>query len=235
MPNRLVTVFVVILGLAASALAAAVASASPARTAGTSLGLVAYSTPKTVMGKIIQAWQQTPDGDGVSFSQSYGASTDQARAVANGLERRPRLPLDGRRRQPPRGRGPRRLEVEPAVVQRHRAPTRSSSSPSATATPSTSRAGTTSSAGRPGADAEPVQLRLGEVEHPRRLRRAAPPREDRPAGDGLRQEALPARGRAGHVGPQRDEHVPLRQGRRPASPTRARRSRRARRARTSST
>src|SRR3989454_3998173 len=50
-----------------------------------SINLVAYSTPKTVMGKIIQAWQQTPEGSGVSFTQSYGASTDQARAVAAGL------------------------------------------------------------------------------------------------------------------------------------------------------
>jgi sulfate/thiosulfate transport system substrate-binding protein len=33
-----------------------------------------------------KAWQQTPDGNSVSFNQSYGASTDQARAVANGLE-----------------------------------------------------------------------------------------------------------------------------------------------------
>ena len=38
------------------------------------------------MGKIIQAWQKTPNGSGVSFNQSYGASTDQARAVANGLK-----------------------------------------------------------------------------------------------------------------------------------------------------
>jgi sulfate/thiosulfate-binding protein len=49
------------------------------------LSLVAYSTPRTVLGKIIQAWQQTPDGKGVSFTQSYAASTDQARAVAAGL------------------------------------------------------------------------------------------------------------------------------------------------------
>src|SRR3954453_15066251 len=68
--------------VAVAAVAAATASARPADT---SLGLVAYSTPKTVMGKIIQTWGQTPDGNGVSFSQSYGASTDQARAVANGL------------------------------------------------------------------------------------------------------------------------------------------------------
>src|SRR5690242_1118471 len=64
---------------------AALATAAVAA-AGTNLSLVAYSTPKTVMGKIIQAWQQTPDGKDVSFSQSYGASTDQARAVAQGLK-----------------------------------------------------------------------------------------------------------------------------------------------------
>ena len=69
-----------LLALAALALAAAATA-----TAGPTLNLVAYSTPKTVLGKIIQAWQATPDGAGVSFTQSYGASTDQARAVAAGL------------------------------------------------------------------------------------------------------------------------------------------------------
>src|SRR3954470_15733095 len=68
--------------LAATIAALAVASAAAA---GTNLSLVGYSTPKAVMGKIISAWQQTPDGKDASFSQSYGASTDQARAVANGL------------------------------------------------------------------------------------------------------------------------------------------------------
>jgi sulfate/thiosulfate transport system substrate-binding protein len=64
-----------------AALAAATAAA-----ADTNIALVGYSTPKVVMGKIIQSWQQTPDGKDASFSQSYGASTDQARAVANGLK-----------------------------------------------------------------------------------------------------------------------------------------------------
>src|SRR3954451_18684371 len=64
---------------------AALANAAVAA-AGTNLSLVAYSTPKTVLGKIVQAWQQTPDGKDVSFSQSYGASTDQARAVGQGLK-----------------------------------------------------------------------------------------------------------------------------------------------------
>jgi sulfate transport system substrate-binding protein len=66
-------------------LAAALAVTAVAA-AGTNLSLVGYSTPKTVMGKIIQAFQQTPDGKDVTFSQSYGASTDQARAVAQGLK-----------------------------------------------------------------------------------------------------------------------------------------------------
>jgi sulfate/thiosulfate-binding protein len=68
-----------------AAVAAALA-ATAAATAGTSLSLVAYSTPKAVLAKIVQAWQQTPDGNGVSIGQSYGASTDQARAVAQGLK-----------------------------------------------------------------------------------------------------------------------------------------------------
>jgi sulfate/thiosulfate transport system substrate-binding protein len=68
-----------------AAVVAALASATVAA-AGTNLSLIGYSTPKTVMGKIIQAWQQTPDGRGVTFTQSYGASTDQARAVAQGLK-----------------------------------------------------------------------------------------------------------------------------------------------------
>ena len=61
--------------IVAAGLVAAVAGAS---TKGASLSLVGYSTPKTVMGKIIQAWQQTPAGKDVSFTTSYGPSGDQA-------------------------------------------------------------------------------------------------------------------------------------------------------------
>jgi sulfate transport system substrate-binding protein len=72
--------------LAAVVVALVLAAGAAAASQGTNLSLIGYSTPKAVMGKIIQAWQKTPDGGGVSFSQSYGASTDQARAVANGLK-----------------------------------------------------------------------------------------------------------------------------------------------------
>jgi sulfate/thiosulfate-binding protein len=52
----------------------------------TKLTLVAYSTPKDAYGQLISAFQKTPVGNGVSFSQSYGASGEQSRAVASGLD-----------------------------------------------------------------------------------------------------------------------------------------------------
>jgi sulfate/thiosulfate-binding protein len=51
---------------------------------GGSIDLVAYSTPKDAYGKVISAFQKTQAGNGVDVSQSYGASGDQARAVAAG-------------------------------------------------------------------------------------------------------------------------------------------------------
>src|SRR5881275_3389230 len=65
------------------------ALAFPALAAGSGkdvkLALVAYSTPKDAYTKIIPAFQKTASGNGVSFSQSYGASGEQARAVLQGL------------------------------------------------------------------------------------------------------------------------------------------------------
>jgi sulfate/thiosulfate-binding protein len=49
------------------------------------LTLVAYSTPREAYEQLIPAFQKTDAGKGVSFSQSYGASGDQSRAVQNGL------------------------------------------------------------------------------------------------------------------------------------------------------
>jgi sulfate/thiosulfate transport system substrate-binding protein len=69
----------------ALALALAITGLASAATADTKLSLVAYSTPREAYGKLIPAFQKTSEGQGVSFSQSYGASGDQARAVAAGL------------------------------------------------------------------------------------------------------------------------------------------------------
>ena len=52
---------------------------------GEKLNVVAYSTPKEVYETVLPAFSKTPEGKGISFSQSYGASGDQARAVIAGL------------------------------------------------------------------------------------------------------------------------------------------------------
>jgi sulfate/thiosulfate transport system substrate-binding protein len=49
------------------------------------LNVVAYSTPKEVYETVLPAFAKTAEGKGVSFSQSYGGSGDQARAVIAGL------------------------------------------------------------------------------------------------------------------------------------------------------
>src|SRR5215211_3064598 len=52
---------------------------------GGKLTLVAYFTPREAYEQLIPAFQKTDAGQGVRFSQSYGASGDQSRAVQNGL------------------------------------------------------------------------------------------------------------------------------------------------------
>jgi sulfate transport system substrate-binding protein len=60
------------------------AGAALARQAGTNLSLMAYSTPKAVMGTLITRFEHQPAGQGVSFSPSYGPSGTQAKAIAAG-------------------------------------------------------------------------------------------------------------------------------------------------------
>ena len=88
MKRRNLIALAAVLGIAIAALAAsaAVGSAAPKRSAGTTLSLVAYSTPRDAYASLIPQFQKTPDGDGVSFTQSYGASGDQARAIIAGLK-----------------------------------------------------------------------------------------------------------------------------------------------------
>jgi sulfate/thiosulfate transport system substrate-binding protein len=64
---------------------AIVACGGSADAGGSDLSLVAYSTPKEAYEAIIPAFARTPAGAGVRFSQSYGASGDQAKAIVAGL------------------------------------------------------------------------------------------------------------------------------------------------------
>ena len=68
------------IGIAAAALAALAACGGEP-----SVSLVAYSTPREAYEDLIPAFQATDAGSGVQFSESYGASGEQSRAVEAGL------------------------------------------------------------------------------------------------------------------------------------------------------
>ncbi len=82
---------VVAMGLAACAPASTPetsVSGAPVQVAGeeTTLNLVAFAVPKAANNAIQALWAQTPEGAGVTWVESYGASGDQSRAVESGLE-----------------------------------------------------------------------------------------------------------------------------------------------------
>ena len=59
-------------------------SGSASAGGGANLALVAYSTPQTAYDALIPKFQATAGGKGVTFSESYGASGAQSRAVNTG-------------------------------------------------------------------------------------------------------------------------------------------------------
>jgi sulfate transport system substrate-binding protein len=75
----------VLLLAALTAVVAACGGTSSGSSGGDSLSLVAYSTPKEAYAEIIPAFQKTAAGKDVKFSQSYGSSGEQSRAVQGGL------------------------------------------------------------------------------------------------------------------------------------------------------
>jgi sulfate/thiosulfate-binding protein len=60
-------------------------STEPSAGGGSEVSLVAYSTPQAAIEEEIPAFNETPEGEGVTFKQSYGASGDQSRAIEAGL------------------------------------------------------------------------------------------------------------------------------------------------------
>jgi len=73
----------VLLAVAATGCGSGSSSASAA-SGGGSIDLVAYSTPEVAYDKLIPDFQKTAAGQGVKFTQSYGGSGDQSRAVDAG-------------------------------------------------------------------------------------------------------------------------------------------------------
>jgi sulfate/thiosulfate-binding protein len=75
----------IVMPLALLALAAAGCGGTSDSGGSGGIALVAYSTPKEAYAEVIPAFKKTSAGEGVGFSQSYGASGDQERAVESGL------------------------------------------------------------------------------------------------------------------------------------------------------
>jgi sulfate transport system substrate-binding protein len=75
--------------LALTAVAAVLAGSAVGAKQDVTINLVAYSTPRPVIDKLIAEFKQTPQGAGINVRASYGPSSAQGQAVANGL------PADG--------------------------------------------------------------------------------------------------------------------------------------------
>ena len=50
------------------------------------ISIVGFAVPEAANTAIAEAWAETPEGEGVEFQTSYGASGDQSRAVVGGLD-----------------------------------------------------------------------------------------------------------------------------------------------------
>jgi sulfate transport system substrate-binding protein len=81
--RRLTAALIAVAGLVLAACGGSDSSGGSARV---NLSLVAYSTPQEAYGKLITAFQATPEGRNVTFTKSFGASGDQSRSVQNGLK-----------------------------------------------------------------------------------------------------------------------------------------------------
>src|SRR5690554_2771545 len=62
------------------------ASGAPAAAESTELSLAAFAVPKAANNALQAAWGETAEGAGVTWVETYGASGDQSRAVAAGLD-----------------------------------------------------------------------------------------------------------------------------------------------------
>jgi sulfate transport system substrate-binding protein len=79
----------VLVAVLVAAAVAGVAAASVQRSHAVTLNLVAYSTPRPVLDKLIAEFRKTPQGSDINVRASYGPSSAQGQAVATGL------PADG--------------------------------------------------------------------------------------------------------------------------------------------
>src|SRR5256714_1735494 len=72
--------------LAAALSSVALAACGGSSSGGNNLSLVAYSTPKEAYAALIPASKKPPAGKGATFTQSYGASANQRRALETAMK-----------------------------------------------------------------------------------------------------------------------------------------------------
>ncbi len=202
----------------AAALVTAVAGAATAADKSSkdmTLNLVAYSTPRPVLDKLIAEFRKTPQGSDINFRASYGPP-------GPGPGRRQRAAC--RRGHPQHGQRHQDLVVKGLInknwdKQSYNGVVWNSVVVFGLRDGNPKKIKGWNDLLKPGRrhrHGEPVHGRDREVEHPRRLRCAAEARQDRQAGDRLPPEVLQEQRRlAGLVRVERDERVPLRQRRRP--------------------
>ena len=140
--NRTIKLAAALLAAAALAACAPGGASSGDGDAEETINIVGFAVPEAANKDIAAEFNKTPEGEGVEFETSYGASGDQSRAVVAGLEAdyvhfsvRATSPAWSTRASSP--------TTGTTARTRASCPTRSSSSPSARATPRTSRTGTT--------------------------------------------------------------------------------------------
>ena len=121
MNPRKLTLIAIVPALLALA-AAGCGGTSESGGSGGKVALVAYSTPQEAYEAIIPAFQETPDGEGVGFKQSYGASGDQAARSSAGLPADVVALLAGARHRQARRGGTRRRGLEQRPVRRASSP-----------------------------------------------------------------------------------------------------------------
>src|SRR6476659_10077078 len=85
LPALLVTLLIAIVATGCGGSGSNATGADPGSSGGGKLDVVGYSTPESVYAETLEpAFEKTSQGKGVSFSNSFGASGDQSRAVVAG-------------------------------------------------------------------------------------------------------------------------------------------------------
>ncbi len=197
-----------------------------ARSSDTTLSLVAYSIPTPVFPKLIAAFQATPAGSGVKFTTSFGGSRCRARPSSPGCP-----PTSSTSRTRPTWTGSSHAGLvdqtwDSNQVQRHRLELGHRLRRSQRQSEAHQDVGRPREAGRRRRLPEPVQLgRRTLGRHGAPTGRSCAAKQDAKQAQAYLKTLFQHNVVAGHERARNAiEHVPLRQGRCPASTTRAKRS-----------